>query len=345
MSKLGKYHWIALFVLIFVVFLGAVRATKPRVLVLYGTSKHSDVTHYLKRGIDEVLTVNRVPVLVRQHYMKLDAGFTLDQQDRQINEAFGMVEHFAPDVVIISGHDANKLLAPRLAELSAQPWIVPVSVEVGPEALGYQPAAQVVEVTRQLPIKGIAEFMVEIGERQPLNVAILGADTAGNQLRMKKLTQGLPGNMQVTSKLLSHCFDEWKNNVAKLSNQTALILILPTVTLQERCVPESPLLASDQFIPWLEQHARPLPVGTDVSFVKNGGAVSFYPSYNEEGDLAMNLALALTGKNHKAVPQKIETDSYQIALDPGRLKARHITVPSIYIQYGQKSGLNYRDSE
>ena len=232
-----------------------------------------------------------------------------------------------------------------MAERSVQPWIVPVSVEVGPEALGYQAAAKVVEVTRQLPIKGIAEFMAEMGGRQPLNVAIMGSDTAGNQLRMKKLTQGLPGNMQVTSKLLSHCFDEWKNNVAKLSNQTALILILPTVTLQERCVPESPLLASDQFIPWLEQHARPLPVGTDVSFVKNGGAVSFYPSYNEEGLLAMNLALTLINPNRKEAPQRIYTDSYQVALDASRLQVRNISVPSIYVQYGQKSGLNYQDSD
>ena len=345
MNKFGKYHWIALFVLIFVVFLGAVRATKPRVLVLYSYSKGNMVTQYLNKGINEALAINRVPVSVRQHYMGLDTGLTAEQADREANESFGMVQTFAPDVLIIAGHQANKLLAPRISELSPSIWVVPVSVEVGPEALGYKSASNVVEVIRSLPITGIAEFMADIGRRKPLSVSILGADTPGNQLRMKNLSQGVPGNMQVTSRFLSNCFDEWKKDIANLSNKTDVLLILPTVTLQERCSPESPTLTGNQFIPWVEANSRALPIGTEGTFVKNGGAVSFYPSYQEEGSLAMDLALLLIDHNRKAVPQRLYADSYQVALDVSRLRTRNISVPSIYVQYGQKSGLNYRDSD
>lgn len=345
MSKLGKYHWAALFILIFVVFLGTVRATKPRVLVLYSSSKGSLVTQYLKSGIEEALSINRVPVSVRQHYMGLDNKLTVEQADREAVEAFDMVQHFAPDVLMISGHDANKLMAPKIAALSSQIWVVPFAVEAAPEAMTYHNVSKVVGVIRKLPIVGIADFFAEIHGHKAVNVSILGADTAGNRLRMENLSQGVPSNMRVTSKFLSNCFDEWQKYVHNLSGKTHLLLILPTVTLQERCIPASPMLAGDKFIPWIETNSRALPVGTEGSFVKNGGAVSFYPSYKEEGLLAMDQAMTLINPNRKEPPKQIYTESYQVALNASRLRVRNISVPSIYVQYGQKSGLNYRDSD
>ena len=345
MSKFGKYHWIALFVLIFVVFLGAVRATKPRVFVLYSYDKDNIVSKYLKSGFDDALAANRVPVLVRQHYMGLDTGLTEEQANREANESFGIVQHFAPGVLIIAGHSANKLIAPRVSELSAKTWILPLAVETEPESFGYRDTSRMVEIFRKPPIVGVTDFMTEIYGRKVINVSILGADTPGNQLRLKNFSQGLSGNLRVTSQFLSNCFDQWKNHILSLSSKTDVLLILPTVTLQDRCVAASPVLEASQFIPWVEANSRALPVGTDGAFVKNGGAVSFYPSYNEEGLLAMNLALTLINPNRKEAPQRIYTDSYQVALDASRLQVRNISVPSIYVQYGQKSGLNYQDSD
>lgn len=344
MSKLGKYHWITLFVLIFVLFLGAVRATKPRVLVLYSYSKSNVESNDLRMGIEEALSINRAPVLLKQHYMDLDSKLSPEQVEREVDESLDMIEHFAPDVIVIAGHSANKSMSPSLANINPATWIIPFAVEMQPEALGYKANSRVVGIVRKFPFKGISDFMEEIVSHKAMKVSILGSDTPGNQFRMNGLAQDMPANIHVSSRLLSNCFNDWKNYVTNESNKADFLLILPTLSLREDCAIDSPTLKNTQFIPWLEANSPALPIGADGSFVMSGGAVSFYPSYKEDGLTAMNLALNLVNAIPKFAPEQINTVNYQVALNENRLISRKIFMPSIYIQYGQKNGLNYQVS-
>jgi len=344
MSKLGKYHWVTLFVLIFVLFLGTVRATKPRILVLYSYSKSNVENHYLRMGIEEALSINREPVLLKQHYMDLDSKFSPEQIEREVGESLDMIKHFAPDVIIIAGHSANTSMSPKLANINPATWIIPFSVEMEPETIGYKTNSRVVGIVRKFPFKGISDFMEEIVSHKALKMSIIGSDTPGNKFRMNDLTQNMPANIHVSSKHLSNCFNDWKNYVTNESNNADFLLILPTLSLREDCAIDSPILKNTQFIPWIEANSPSLPIGTDGSFVMSGGAVSFYPAYKEDGLIAMNVALDLINTTPKFTPKQINTVNYQVVLNENRLISRKIFLPSIYIQYGQINAQNYQDS-
>jgi hypothetical protein len=66
---------------------------------------------------------------------------------------------------------------------------------------------------------------------------------------------------------------------------------------------------------------------------------------SREGALAINLALDILKSKGGNGIWPIYSDGYQIALKRGRLEKRGIPIPNVYLQYGTKSGLNYRDSE
>ncbi len=299
----------------------------------------------MRTGIEEALSINREPVLLKQHYMDLDSTFSTEQVEREVGESLDMIKHFSPDVIIIAGHNANKSMSPKLGNINPATWIIPFAVEMDPEALGYKTNSRVIGIIRKFPFKGISDFMEEIVSHKAMKMSILGSDTPGNKFRMNDLAQDLPANIRVSSRLLSNCFNDWKNYVTDESKNIDFLLILPTVSLREDCAIDSSILKDKQFIPWLEANSAALPIGTDGSFVMSGGAVSFYPSYQEDGLIAMSLALDLVNATLKSTPKQINTVYYQVLLNENRLISRNIFMPSIYIQYGQKNAHNYQESE
>jgi len=345
MSKLGKYFWVGFFLLIFLIFLVAIRVTKPRILILSSYSQNNQISQYVKLGADTSLAGNRIPVSILTHYMGINTTSNSAQVIRRDNEALSFINHFDPNVLIAVGFDANRLLAERMDKFSPNMWIIPVAVDSELPDIGYPKNSKVIGVIRRMPYLGIEEFLSKAEQRQKIQVSIIGADTPSNQVRIHQLEQIHSNNIEIKGKLLSNCFKDWKQFIHPLPSNIDGLLILPTQKLQEECGPGMPLLNGDQFIPWIEANSSPLPIGLDGSFVKNGGAVSFYPSYEEEGELAIRLALDILKSKDTTGIRPIYSDSYQIALNKERFEKRGLYVPSVYLQYGAKSGLNYRDSE
>jgi hypothetical protein len=345
MNKLGKYFWVGFFLLIFLIFLVTLRVTKPRILILSSYSQNNQISQYVKQGADASIAGNRMPVSVLTHYMSINTTSNSEQVIRRDNEALSFIKHFDPNVLIAVGFDANRLLAKRMEKLSPNRWIIPVAVDSELPDIGYQKNPNVIGVIRRMPYLGIEEFLSKTEQRQKVFVSIIGADTPSNQVRIHQLEQSHSNNIEIKGKLLSSCFKDWKQFIRQLPPKIDGLLILPTQQLQEECDSGMPLLSGDQFIPWIEANSTPLPIGLDGSFVKNGGAVSFYPSYEEEGELAITLALDILKSNDRAEIRPIHSESYQIALKKERLDKRGISIPNVYLQYGAKSGRNYRDSD
>jgi len=345
MNKLGKYFWAAFFLLIFIIFLGAIRVTKPRILILSSYSKSNQVSQYVKQGADASIVANRIPVSILAHYMSIDTTSNSEQIIRRGNEALSFINHFDPNVLIAIGFDANRLLAERISKFSPNMWIIPVAVDSELSDIGYQKNSKVIGVIRRMPYISIAEFLSKTEQRQKVIVSIIGANTPSNQVRIHQFEQIHSKNIELNERFLSNCFEDWKQFIRLLPSKTDGLLVLPTQKLQEECGAGMPPLSGDKFIPWIEANSPALPIGLDGAFVRNGGAISFYPSYDEEGALAVNLALEIIKSKDRAGIRPIYSDSYQIALKKERLEKRSISIPNVYLQYGAKSGLNYRDSE
>ena len=345
MNKLGKYFWAGFFLFIFIIFLGALRVTKPRVLILSSYGKDNQISQYVKSGVDESIAVNRIPIKFITHYMGINNTSNSQQVTKKGKEALSFINHFDPDVIIAVGFDANKLVAESISSLNAGVQIVPVAIDSNIQDVGYPKNANVIGVIRRLPYLGIADFLSETMRNHKVTISVVGADTPSNQVRVQLLLRDHPENMEIKTTLLSNCFNDWKKLIDAQDSKTDGLLVLPTQSLKEDCGIGPTLLNADQFVSWVEANSTPLPIGLDGAFVMNGGAVSFYPSYQEEGALAMNLALTLLKSKNRAEIPTSYSDSYQIALKKEHFDKRNLYVPNVYLQYGAKSGLNYRDSE
>lgn len=346
MNMVKRHQFIALFLVVFVLLLGFFIAIKPRIMILYSFSKNAPIDGAFNRGVEDALSQNRTPVSVSRYYMGTDTVLNPEQMARKWNEAFNTVQHFSPDVIIAAGQDANRLLASRFSEINPKTIIIFVSADASAEELGYQPGPRIIGVARKPLFDGISEFISGIKGSKLINVAILGTQSISNQIRLDRLSVNMPKNFQVSSQLLSTCFDEWQRFVNQTASQSDALLILPTAKLQRECPDSGGIVDRPEFVSWIEANSKALPIGTDGNFVKNGGAISFYPSYFQEGQAAMETALAkVDGPGTKATAQHGHNDDYQIALDVRRLNARKISVPTIYVEFSQSAEHIYQEPE
>lgn len=346
MNMTKKHQWITLFLVVFILLLGFFIAIKPRIMILYSFSKNAPIDSAFNRGIEDALAQNRTPVSVNRYYMGTDTLPDSEQMDRKWKEAFDSVQHFNPNVIIAAGQDANRMLASRFPELDPKTTIVFVSVDASAQDLGYPSDARIIGVNRKPLLDGISEFVTGVKGSRQVNLSILGARSISNQVRIDRLLATTPKNFQVSSYLLSSCFDEWQQYIKETASTSDILLVLPTPRLQRKCPGSEGFVERPEFVSWVEANSRPLPIGTDGNFVKNGGAISFYPSYFQEGQSAMEIALSkVDGPRLKGAAPLIHSDDYQIALDVRRLNARKISVPTVYIEFSQSSEHIYQEPE
>ncbi len=340
MMTLKNYRWPACFLLVFVLLLGGFILLKPRVLILYAYSKQSPLVPMFNSGVIEALKGNRTPLTLTKYYMSTDNFPPPDQLNRKRQEAIEAVRHQKPDVIVAVGQQANQLLALHISELNPKTKIVYVSVESDPAEMGYPSGALVTGIKRYLPIDGIREFIERSKHLTRFTVAVLGSHTTTNQYRLNTLIGNRPKGLKVETHLLSNCFDEWQRFIAQSAMKSDVLIVLPTGSLRQTCGADSRPVERSQFIPWIEANSKALPIGLDGNFVKEGGGVSFYPSYSQEGRQALSLALRMVdGPNQNTLPNPINNEDYQVAIDPDRLKARRIFVPTIYLEYSQHAAL------
>lgn len=343
---LRNYRWPAFFLLVFVLLLGGFILLKPRILVLYAYSKPSPLVSAFNIGLTEALKGNRTPVTLTKYYMSTDGLQLPDPQGRKMQEALEAVRHQNPDVIVAVGQQANQLIATHISEINPKTKIVYASIESDPADLGYKPDAPVTGIKRNLPVEGILEFIDHTKHLQSFTVAVIGSDTLTNRNRLNALNGAVSKGLKVETHLLSNCFEDWQQFVARSAIKQDVLIVLPTIGLKQNCAAGAESVERRQFIPWIEANSKAIPIGLDGNYVKDGGAVSFYPSYSQEGRQALTLALKIVdGPNQNRVPAPINNEDYQVAINADRLKTRGIFVPTIYLEYSQHAAQVLQDHQ
>ena len=97
-----------------------------------------------------------------------------------------------------------------------------------------------------------------------------------------------------------------------------------------------------ELIQWMETHSVPLPMGTDIEYVQQGGGLSVAPSAKSMGEVAAADALSwLKAKSAEPPPPASQDTRYSIAARATALRARNITLPSIYLEAARLEQLYY----
>jgi hypothetical protein len=337
MTKLWKNLLIGAFLVAFVVLLGFFNATKPRVLVLHSAGEESSWAQQVDRGIREVLDKNRRPLSVEWYYLGVDAPTTPRRVEEAKTGAHRAIARFNPDIIIAVDDEANSLVARDYAGRS-RPGILYVSLNRPPEDYGYAGVSNVTGVAEHLPFAAVRDAVGVLFADQVPRLAVVGVDNETGRAEMAQVKAFDWTPLADGAQALVTTAEGWQEFVENCDAE--VLLVLGTHDLPTR---EGGEMAAAEINLWTQQNARALPVGTQVNFVEDGGALSFSPPPDDYGAKAMRLALDwLDTRDTPGAPPAMVSDHFEVAVREAKLAGRGLVLPPIYLEAARENGTLFR---
>lgn len=332
MKKLWRSLLIAGFLATFVILLGHFNATKPRILVLHSAARDSPWVSQMDAGMRKALQRNRRPVSVEWMYMGVTSP-SLRNAREAAAEAQRGIGRTDPDLLIAVDDEANALVARDYVGRDT-PRILYVSIDRPPAAYGYAGAPNVSGIADLLPWAAFRDVLTDIfGARA--DVAVVGVDNESGRAELDQIRAFDWGPVTVGRADLVASAPAWREAVARADGADALIV------LGAQALPDGDgrLVSAAELSRWTEQNSRPLPIGTEVDFVTDGGALSLAPPPDNYGEQAIELALDwLDDRRTPGPPPPVTSSHFEVALRQDLLARRGVVLPPIYAEAARENG-------
>lgn len=316
----------------FIVWLGAFNATKPRILVLHSTSQDSAWAQQMDRGMRQALQLNRRPVSAEWLY--LDAGSPMsERQTEEIKaEARRNIDRIDPDVLIAVDDEANSLVAQDF--VGRERRILYVSLDRSPSDYGYTGAPNASGISEQLPWPAIRDAVIDLMPDRGPRLAVIGVDSPTGRAELAQVQSFDWGPVRIGDSLLVSTAQQWRDFVLHDSSSD-ILLVLSTQDLPDA----AGVVTAAEIADWTQSNARPLPIGTQVDFVTDGGALSFSPSPDDYGEEAIRLALNwLDGRTSPGPPAPTVSPHFEVAIRQSLLAQRGLALSPIYLEAARENG-------
>ena len=332
MSKVPKLLLIVACLLSFLLLLGTFNGSKPRILVLHSGQQDSPWVREVDRGMREALAANRRPVSVEWDYLDISApGADQRVQQAQARRAVGRID---PAVLIAVDDEANLLVA-RDYVGRAEPRILYVSLDRPPADYGYVGAPNVSGIAERLPFQAVKEAITALNPGVTPSVSIIGVDNVTGRAEMAHAQAFDWGPVSVDAAGLVSAAEGWREFVSGASNSDVLVV------LSCRDLPEGDgaVFTAAEASRWTQENSRALPIGTQVDFVENGGALSISPDPDDYGRTAIRLALDwLDDRTTPGPPPPVESNHFAVSIRTDGLNRRGVTLPPIYLEAARENG-------
>jgi hypothetical protein len=338
MTNLWKNLLIGGFLAAFLILLGFFNATKPRILVLHSAGPDSSWARQVDRGMDEALARNRRPLSVERNYLGLDSPAAPWRVEEARSEARRAVARFQPDVLIAVDDEANSLVARDYVGRKS-PRILYVSLNRPPSDLGYVGAANVSGIAEQLPLAAVRDAVMDLFPGRAPTVAVIGVDNETGSAEMAQVRAFGWSPLSVDEAALVATADDWRAFVQRVAAADVL-LVLGTHDLPGE---GGARVTAAEINRWTQEQARPLPIGTQVNFVEDGGGLSFSPPPDDSGAKAIGLALDwLDARDTPGAPAPMVSDHFEVAVRPALLRERGLVLPPIYLEAARENGTLFK---
>lgn len=328
------------FLVVSLALLTAFNISKPRILVLHSMSEEARWSQQLSLGIQDALSVNRLPVSVEWHYLREDTHPNVNEQLTATLEATRAINRFDPDVIIAIDDGANARVCSFFAN-QVRPRVIYVSIDQAPSKYGYQGSSNVTGIAELLPLPGILQAMDVINDSRPHRIAAIGIDNATGRAELKQVRDYNWGTSQLVASTVVSDFAAWKEFIAARSHDADTLLILTHAGLK-RGPNEPGLTPGTDVAAWTETNAVPTPISLENGYVANGGGMSLSPAPRKFGQEAMKMALDCVDPSDGNVPPPMSTaEFFDVSLRLSALRKRGIHLPAIYEEAARLGGLQY----
>lgn len=269
----------------FIILLGAFNQTKPRILVLHSAAPDSPWAVEVDRGMRAALDANRRPVSVEWLYLDTAAPTARSRVGQAQAEARRAMDRIDPDVLIAVDDEANLLVARDYVGRKS-PRILYLSLDRPAADYGYAGASNVSGIAERLPFVAVRDAATTLFPGRSPTVSVIGVDSVTGQAELAQLREFDWGPVKVTATALASTAADWRDFVSK--TDTDVLVVLSTQDLPDG---NGSVFSAADAVRWTQQNSRPLPIGTQVDFVRDGGGLSFSPPPDDYGQRAIELAL------------------------------------------------------
>lgn len=333
MRRLLRNLLIGGFLATFVLLLGYFNATKPRILVVHSAAQHSQWAVQVDKGMRKALQRNRRPVSVEWIYLDVSSPAGGRSAVEARAEAMRAIGRTDPDVLITVDDEANALVGSTFVGLES-PRVLYVSVDRPPAVYGYPGARNVSGIADALPWAAIRDALTDLFGPRP-TVAVLGVDNDSGRAELDQLRAADWGPVAVQQADLVATAPAWRDAVSAAAGVDALV-ILATHDLPDG---SGGVTRAADLSRWTQDNAVALPIGTEVDFVADGGALSFAPPPEFYGEEAISLALDwLDDRQTPGPPAAVSSSHFEVAMRQELLARRGIVLPPIYAEAARENG-------
>ncbi len=336
-ARLIRGFLVALATVGFVAILAAFNASKPRILVLQAAEKGTPWAAGVDRGIRAVLATNRRPVSVAWHWLGLTRTLSPQGRASAVASARRAIASFDPDVLMAIDDEANAAVAQDYAQ-AGRPRVVYVSIDRLPEAYGYGPGANATGIVERLPLAAVCDALSAIRVGQQLRIAAVGAANDTGQAELAQVESFDWGPHTLVAVRAATDTVDWRRFVETDAAPADVLLVLSYAGLDG---PDGRPVDERELANWVEDSARPLPIGLHAGYVFDGGGFAISPPPVSTGRLAMTLALALldSPSGHATdLPPPALPDHFDVAVNRRRLAQRQVKLPPIYLEAARAAG-------
>lgn len=330
--KLWRNLLIGGFLLTFVLLLGFFNSAKPRIMVLHSGSEGSPWVSQVDRGMRAALDRNRRPVSVEWNYLGLSSPVGRGVSEATA-EARRAIDRFKPDVLIAVDDEANSLVAQHYVG-RPEPRILYLSIDQPPASYGYAGAPNATGIAEQMPWAAIRDALTGLFPDRSIRMPVVGVEGPTDRAELTQLLAfGDWGPITIGETTLVSTAGQWRDAVSRADGD-ALLVLGP----QDLPGDNGATVTAAELSRWTQDNARPLPVGTQVDFVPDGGALSISPAPDDYGDRAIELALDwLDDRATPGPPPPVNSSHFDVAVRPEALARRGFVLPQIYLEAAREN--------
>jgi len=307
---------------------------KPRIMILHTYSESGAWDKAVDNGIRLELSRNLIPVSTRWHYMAFTNEPARIQWDLTGKASQRVVDYYAPDVLIAIGEEAQEYVGRHYA--GRQDLRIVYGMGENPVNFGYEHSPNVTGINEVLPLREIVDALAHLG-RPSLRIRALGMNDATGHAESQQVLNFSWAPYRLMGVQLVEDYQEWQEAVRAAEHDCDVLIILSFTGLPlsadiDRAV------GNPQIAAWTENESVPLAIGVRESFVQGGGALAIVPSAQGMGQLLARKALSvLAAPKGGPIPAVEDNVEFQIAMRPGRLAERKVSLPAIYTQAARTS--------
>ena len=317
----------------FVMLLGLFNMTKPRILVIHSGNKDSEWVSTMDRGMKNFLDKNRRPITIEWLYLKL-SNQTTEARARQAQaEARRAILRMQPELIIAVDDEANQLIARHYIN-KKNIKIIYVSLTRSPESYGYLQATNVSGISEKLPFTGIKKAILDLPMKRWPRIWAVGSNTVTGRAEIEQFKSMNWSPLNVANVRLVSTTREWKDFSSRIPESDILIALNSKGLANS----EENISSDNHTDQWTQKDAKNLVIGTQIEFVKDGGALSFSPPADDYGEQAISMALDwLDQRQTPGPPKPVESNHFSVSARPSALERKGIELPQIYIEAARAS--------